>query len=329
MPKCVTEAHKELMHYTTSSGLAGIVSSGCVWATNAVALNDSQEIIHFFDTRLIDIIREEVTNAINELIKNPRIAQRIESDGGSDKVAATQTEIVTNLLREGTLLFHQPHIFSLSAITNDRVRDNGLLSQWRGYGHDGGYALVFDSNEFEELLKSEVQQHFYQHMQWGDVYYYGLPDAEQRSNEEIVDAETKLRAGIRELHLDPKPSTMEESYDAMITLSCLFKHWGFHEEQEVRVVAIPPNQEVLSAAKDAGETRKPREISVISRGGLLVPYIELFKGGSGQSTKLPIKRVIVGPHPLSTTRKKTVEALLKSNGYDAEVKISEIPYLGR
>lgn len=146
MPKRVTEAHKELMHYTTSSGLAGIVFSGCVWATNAAALNDSQEIIHFFDTRLVDIIREEVANAINELVKNPRIAQKIESDGGSDKVAAAQTGIVTDLLREAMLLFHQPHIFSLSAITNDRVRDNGLLSQWRGYGPDGGYALVFDSN---------------------------------------------------------------------------------------------------------------------------------------------------------------------------------------
>ena len=60
---------------------------------------------------------------------------------------------------------------------------------------DGGYAIIFDASKFEELLNEEVEQHFYQGMQWGDVYYYGLPDADQRASEEIAEAERKLRAG--------------------------------------------------------------------------------------------------------------------------------------
>ncbi len=35
------------------------------------------------------------------------------------------------------------------------AQNDGLLSQWRGYGKDGGYALVFDSQKLEEALKDE------------------------------------------------------------------------------------------------------------------------------------------------------------------------------
>ena len=329
MAKRVTEVHQELVHYTTGAGLAGIISSGALWATHASALNDSQEITHFLDTRLIEITRDEAIGALSDLVEDPKIAQKVESEGGFDEVVEKQTNVVVGLLRESMLTFHQPHIFSLSAITSDRVRQSGLLSQWRGYGTDGGYAIIFDSSKLEELLNEEVAQHYYQHMQWGDVYYYGLPDADQRASEEIADAERQLRAGIRELHQAPQPNSMEQSYDAMITLSCLYKHWGFHEEQEVRVIAIPPNEEVLRLAKQSGEGREPRRISVMSRGGMLVPYLDLFGTSNGPARKLPIKRVIVGPHSLSSTRLKTVELLLRSHGYDADACISDIPYLGR
>ena len=317
------------MHYTTGAGLAGIVSSGALWATHASTLNDSQEITHYLDTKLIEIIRDEAISALADLIIEPKIARKVEDEGGFEEVVQKQTNSIADLLRESMLTFHQPYIFSFSAITSDRVRQSGLLSQWRGYGTDGGYAIIFDSLKLEELLKEEVEQHFYQQMQWGDVYYYGLSDEHQRSSEEIADAEKHLRAGIRELQRSPKPNSMEQAYDAMITLSCLFKHLGFHEEQEVRVIAIPPNEEVLRLSKQSGEAREPRRISMWSRGGMLVPYLDLFGTSHGTARKLPIKRVIVGPHSLSPTRLKTVELLLRSHGYDADVIISDIPYLGR
>lgn len=329
MAKRVTEVHQELMHYTTGTGLAGIVSSGAVWATHVSALNDSQEITHFLSTRLLDIIRDEASEALSELARDSVIAQRIEGEGGFDAVVEKQTNVFAGLVRESTLSFHQPYIFSLSAISSDGLRQSGLLSQWRGYGTDGGYAIIFDSSKLEELLNEEVAQHYYQHMQWGDVYYYGLPDTEQQSSEEILEAEEMLRAAIRELHRAPKPESMEQSYEAVITLSCMYKHRGFNEEQEVRVVAIPPNDDVLRLAKQSGETREPRPISVFSRGGMLVPYLDLFGTRSPPARKLPIRRVIVGPHALSSSRKKTVEVLLKSYGYDADVCVSDIPYLGR
>lgn len=329
MPKNVTEIHQELMHYTTSVGLAGIVSSGCLWATHSGALNDSQEIIHFLDNRLVDIIHEEAANYLNEIMVSPEVTDKIESEGGYEKVLEEQTNAVAKIFRDTTLSFHQPYIFSLSAITDDRVGKNGLLSQWRGYGTDGGYAIVFDAVKLEKILQEEVEENFYQHAQWGDVYYYGLPDTDQRAREEIEEAEYKLRDCLQEIYRNPKSESMTESYHPMITLSCMYKHWGFYEEQEVRVVVIPPNEDILKYVREKGEERETRSISTMPRGGMLVPYIELFNRGSQVNRKLPIERVIVGPHPLSLTRKVTVEMLLKTHGYDAEVIISEIPYLGR
>jgi hypothetical protein len=55
----------------------------------------------------------------------------------------------------------------------------------------------------------------------------------------------------------------------------------------------------------------------------------LFKRPDGEYRKLPITRVIVGPHPLCAVRKKTVEMILRAHGYAAEVVISEMPYIGR
>lgn len=325
----VIEAHPELMHYTTGAGLAGIISSGALWATHASALNDSQEITHFLDSRLVEIVREEAHCVLTKLIKDAKISAKVEADGGFEAVSEKQTKVLSDLLRESMLKFHSPHIFSLSAITSENARNNGLLSQWRGYGTDGGYAIVFDSTELEKLLNKEANEYFYQHMQWGDVYYYDLQDSTQSISQEIIEAESTLRNGIRELHQNPKPNSMEASYDAMITLSCLYKHWGFFEEKEVRVIAIPPNEEVLKIAKAANPSLKPRKTSYLSHSGFLVPYFDLFGSRTPPENKLPIKQVIVGPHIMSEARAKTVEMLLRSHGYTSEVLISKIPYLGR
>jgi hypothetical protein len=43
---------------------------------------------------------------------------------------------------------------------DEYVNQNGLLSQWRGYG-DGGFAIVFDTRGIEELLDIESRQFNY------------------------------------------------------------------------------------------------------------------------------------------------------------------------
>lgn len=331
MPNPVTEQYSELMHYTTAAGITGIVSSGCLWATHAAFLNDSEEMKHFFDARLFDIALAEVNQYVSELAQSPEIAKNMAEEGGCAQIARSEAEGVVARLRSATLDFNQPYIFSMSAARDPRVSQSGLLSQWRGYGSDGGYALVFDTNEFDRLLKAEGTAFHFQYALWGDVYYYGMEALTQPSMEDVAESEAVLRAGIAKLIRGGTAEETEGFYQAISSLSCLYKHWGFWEEHEVRVVAIPADAELNRWATAEGEARPQKPIKTFIRAGVPVPYLELFKPlrGNGAAKLLPIKRVIVGPHTHKGLRAKAIRRLLESNGYDVEVICSEIPYIGR
>lgn len=128
--------------------------------------------------------------------------------------------------------------------------------------------------------------------------------------------------------------TAEETngfYQAISSLSCLYKHWGFWEEREVRVVAIPVDAEIARSAATEGETKPQKPIKTFLRGSLPVPYLELFTqpASSHEQVRLPIKRVIVGPHREADLRAQAVQRLLAANDDEAEVVYSQIPYIGR
>ena len=73
-----------------------------------------------------------------------------------------------------------------------------------------------------------------------------------------------------------------------------FKHQGFREEREVRIVAIPAKRRMLERELDKHpEYDAPdRWKHVHSRASKHIRYIKLF---DTISAKLPIKRIIVGP----------------------------------
>lgn len=327
MPKPVAEQYPELLHYTTDRGLRGILESGCLWASHATYLNDAEELTHFFDARLFDLAYEAMLGHINQVPNSRRKRRVLQQGRGIKAMAETDAKRITALLRKSIIAFQEPYILSLSAPSNERVAVNGLLSQWRGYGGDGGYALVFDTKEFDTLLQTEGQQNQYQFAQWGDVYYYGLDSPKQPSSEEVAEYEEIVRRGTLALVTGKHPDTVPDLYNALTSLSCLYKHWGFAEEEEVRVIAIPTSEEIAALAAAAGNSKQPRRPKTFER----VPYLELFKAldPGGEPTQLPIKRVIVGPHRLKRERVALVQEMLIKYGYSAEVTCSEIPYLGR
>jgi len=44
----------------------------------------------------------------------------------------------------------------------------GFSAQWRGYGSDGGYAIVFETDGLQQLLDEEFKSFHYQVMVWGE-----------------------------------------------------------------------------------------------------------------------------------------------------------------
>lgn len=218
MPKLVTEQYSELLHYTNEAGLRGILESGCLWASHASYLNDAEELTHFFDARLYELAYEVVLRHV-EQAPNSRQKQHIfKSSGGAKALAQADAREVTALLKRVTIGFHDPYVLSLSAPSDHLVAESGLLSQWRGYGRDGGYAIVFDTHRFDQLLKIEGEQRHYQFAQWGDVYYYGAT-TEQPSSEEVAEYENVVRQGVLALVTGKHPDTVPDLYNA-VTMRC-------------------------------------------------------------------------------------------------------------
>jgi hypothetical protein len=133
MPKPLPD---ELYHYTGIQGLKGIVESQTLWATHYKYLNDSQEIIHFRD-RLPGILR-------------PAIKERLDAE----KLTETTYDV---MFGNSDGMSTEPFITSFCRVDkgDPRVADHGLLSQWRGYGPQGGYAIIFDTDRLKQLLIEE------------------------------------------------------------------------------------------------------------------------------------------------------------------------------
>lgn len=329
MSRTVPEAHAELLHYTSVAGLLGILQSDSLRATHSAFLNDSTETSLFFEKRLANILEAGVRAVLFADPALQVLPQFASTPQEADAVVTRYAREVADAIRTTTRIFNEPYLTCFSAPANERVRGDGLLSQWRGYGQDGGYALVFDTKKLEELLQLEGASYWYQHAQWGDVHYHQDDDDLAAAEPEIHEAEDALRAAIGRFIKHPDSSELESTFEPLATLSCLYKHWGFHEEREVRIVAIPPNEELVREGRAAGELRPDRPRNLFIRGGTPVPYLDLFaQDHRSEVFRLPVQRVIVGPHPQSQLRRQAVEQVLRTRGVNAKVVVSKIPYNG-
>jgi len=267
MHQKVSDAYPELIHYTNASGLKGIVESQCLWASHARFLNDAKEIDYFFEAECTALI----TGAISDGLRAGTLRHEGQPVGSRLQAALEDAgraaAELTTAVRTTTLAFNQPYVLSLCGTSDPRVMRDGLLSQWRAYGRDGGYALGLDAKRLEDRLEAEAAAFHYQHMQIGNVYYHGEDGTSDTPEPEIREAQESLRVGVVRFYEDPRPETLEDFYIAVTTLCCLYKHWGFHEEHEVRVVAIPAHASLLEERAKRAPPRPTKQIKTFSAMG--------------------------------------------------------------
>lgn len=119
-----TEVPKELYHYTSSTGLMGIIESQKIWTTKIHYLNDGSELQLGFQ-----YIREE-----------------IESQKGNDIRSENELDEMIDALDS---------IKTINMSIASFTAEGDLLSQWRGYCKIGdGYSLCFDGEKLSEKAKS-------------------------------------------------------------------------------------------------------------------------------------------------------------------------------
>ena len=327
MYKSVIESYSELWHYTTAPGLHGILTSQQLWATNIFYLNDAEEFTGFFDHKLLNCLKAGVLEGLAEASKTVEGLNYINAAGGQAVVASDLANQLFEILRETTLSL-QVYVTSFCSHSGENSED-GLLSQWRGYGTDGGYAIVFDTQALNKLFLDEQHRFFYSFGHWGDVDYFD-GDASGSAHEEAIEWEATIRRTVARMVLEKNLQLAEAFFEPIICLATRHKHRGFREESEVRISVVTSiNDKPIDEAINTGDNRPPKPVYFSLRGGILVPYIALFERPVGEAAKLPIKKIIVGPHPEKLKRKKAIEKLLNQLEIEATVETSAIPYLGR
>ncbi len=291
-----SEVYKKLYHYTTWEGLKGILQTQSLWATNYKFLNDYSELVLFRD-KLVSWIYPAVLEGYKKLIAHkPFLKGKIQKKGGLERIVQHDAEVLIDSQYEA--LGNEIYILSFCGEPDKQsVADNGLLSQWRGYGAGGGAVLVFDTEKLEEILAKEAISYEYSAVLIADLIY---SDDEQKLKEELSD-ELKILADVATRffnHENVSKKIEIDSSDGYIPfVSCIsrYKHFGFSEEKEVRVVALPTiiDDEIIKLAKADGVTLKPEKVRKLRlKNGQSIPYIELFES---DDMKLPIEKIIIGP----------------------------------
>ena len=195
-----------LYHYTTFTGLLGIVKSRALWASDIRYMNDSAELRH-----TADLIGTEVRERIDSGHPNPQLLTQF-------------VDWVSHRISSGHMLFG----------ASFRAQGN-LLSQWRGYSTPGkGVSLGFCP---DYILRCAEKQQF----MIGRCIYE--PGRQRMLIRQVVDVVETLAgsqigkggtAAERSVQYREAFATMETD---LLRIAAILKHPSFREEKEWRVVS--------------------------------------------------------------------------------------------
>lgn len=300
-----------LYHYTTQEGLIGILESNCLWATHYKFLNDYSEIVsakekifEFIEGMLFlrnyNINTKEDLESITKDIEQASI-----NSMNAKQTAEKNTNVIMNYIKEQE--FYITSFCEQHSENDSYINENGLLSQWRAYGGNGGYALIFNKDKLKKLINDtkiisiELKKVIY-------------------SDDNSINSFGKILKHHVETQEENK--LKNEYYDYHIDLATRYKNCGFKEEREFRIVAqLLPSFSIIE--------RKFR-----CNNGEQIPYIELFNPSEPAifptASTLPIEKIIVGPHKDKEARATWLKIKLASIGRsDIKVTVSKIPFVGR
>jgi hypothetical protein len=304
-----------LFHYATADGLIGIFNEGRIWNTAYYCANDESEL-----TEGKGIIRSAIWSATQNLIeaRDPRVEvfsrRGVDIRQYADNFEQQIASMALNLLCAYITCFCRP--------SGEEDFKHGLLSQWRGYGIDGGYALQFSRKKILGVIDKSFEANSFNH-ELQDVHY----STENPLKEAVLShAESFVRAYDEHLTELAKPidfnqKTMRSPLSGLpggpleSLLDCLVntKNKHFSEERECRLSLIQ--------LVDSCDGCLP--VEHFNRGGLVVPYV---KTPLELDILSCIEWILVGPGPRMGARFKSMGQLIRRSGLDIKVRPSHIPF---
>lgn len=319
----ISDTYKHLYHYTTWEGLQGILESRTLWATHFKFLNDNTEMALFMSERLPDLLFPVVLEKYQEFLnENPQSKKMFEKDR-KDIIACAKydTSILIKSLYDP--LQEQIYVSSFCGESkNPYINENGLLSQWRAYGKNGGFAIVLDTEKLEEAINIEHNNFAYGYTSIADVVYNHKEDFFTKELSTNISDILKYVGLTLDSVLNSNKHKKDEpdGYSALLGCITRYKHQAFAEENEIRIVTHLLTGNLITSE----ESRKAKEVKFRAREDEQVPYIVFFEGNK---SLLPIKKIIVGPQNKKEQKQAYLRTLLRDT--DIEVTLSDIPYVGK
>ena len=227
-----------VFHYTDAEGLLGILSSDSLYATDYRYLNDATEaalirgyILPIFQAEISKITRRLVEKRIlkddyyKELGTNADVLQ-------SENLYGSFTKAVDNVSPFFVVSFcKHPE-------SSDEYRD-GLLSQWRGYAENGGFAIEFDEDGLDALSKFEQEKFAYAGFKSADVSYLEHEKVFNPTDYEGVAGEMVwqvFHSVGKDISSETGHKNVDEAVLKFAETAPFLKHQGFYEEEEYRIV---------------------------------------------------------------------------------------------
>jgi hypothetical protein len=352
----MTNENKILWHYTTMSGLKGIVENGNIHATNIRYLNDSQE----FDFGLDYLKKVILSNEIDSQVENIPLNEDMSL---LDHLITLRINYILSCFRDDPSRSSEYFVTSFSS-------NPDVLSQWRAYGKEKvGYSIKFDSAslhypsdpmltlihkiEYVNPADSSIARAFIDKTindiktdDWHSMLLKTMPWLEQNDRSEYqkmllkmseLDDSHSVRMTnmidiIEETATFPTKVDMNDVdpvwYTAICTVDfwCIapsiknvaltWKHYSFSEEDEYRLV-YEFNESI--ATKLNLSAKKFREGKTF-----LIPYIEIPYDFRKNEI---IQEVVVGPCPHPDEAVSSIRQFLDQNiNKNFTVNNSKIPY---
>ena len=233
-----------LYHYTSATGMLGMLDSRELWLTSVHYLNDRNEFLH-------------TTSLTYSLISEKR-------RGASETQKAVLNGLVRTLDNIGRI---NTCVFSLS--------ENGdLLSQWRGYcPADGGYSIGFDTAKLRAvahangllLVRCEYDR-----------------DSQVEKLRGHLDAiTTQFEADVtRGMHVEYATTAARARLELLLMeLAPTFKDPSFAEEREWRLLTVPQDFRTMRY-RAAGNLVVPYATLTLASTPSEMPIVEVVVGPS-------------------------------------------------
>lgn len=301
----IVERHfppEEWFHYTTIGGLRGILDTSALWGTHIAFLNDSQELEYGVEAlaRLVRIRAEQM----------PEFTENEDGTNSFHPIASLWQGTDQSMLdrKEELKQEYGPFVSCLS-----RSRDQ--LSQWRGYGRGGGYAVRFDPSVLKESIRQvdlegkPVPDAPIPEIEWVAYVWHNFREQIEWSVQKYIDDSIALVAepGMSEAEIEAMvEGPRNDFYERVVYLASRMKDLSFREEDETRI---------LSQCDETFYTESPS--------------LGLIPRTSFGFDKEAVKEIIVGPGDYAEARAVSIERFLRRHprGYKhVEVTQSKVPY---